>query len=224
MDGGDRPREDRTRRWRAGPTQGVDNVLASGDLPWPARMPFPATRVRGMPACPRLPFVRNWTDRGGEGGRAREGSRGRASARVGRRACRRERCRPMRGWGGWGGVVWGVSVRWTRVVVVLAVAGVVALWPRTDGQHQQSSLPSAPSGQPVASLPASPARVPRPRVPLLPSPRGGGGPRWRPARPPGPAMPALASGPLRSPACAPRASGTAPPLTWARPWPVVPRW
>ena len=59
----------------------------------------------------------------------------------------------------WRGVVVSSSVRWTLVVVVLAVAGVVALWPRTGGQHQQSSLPSAPSGQSVADLAALRARA-----------------------------------------------------------------
>jgi thiol-disulfide isomerase/thioredoxin len=56
-------------------------------------------------------------------------------------------------------VVVSSSVRWTLVVVVLAVAGVVALWPRTGGRPQQSSLPSAPSGQSVADLAALRARA-----------------------------------------------------------------
>jgi thiol-disulfide isomerase/thioredoxin len=56
-------------------------------------------------------------------------------------------------------VVVSSSVRATLVVLVLAVAGVVALWPRTGGQSQQSSLPSAPSGQPAADLAALRARA-----------------------------------------------------------------
>lgn len=62
------------------------------------------------------------------------------------------------------------SVRWSLVVLVLAVAGVVALWPLTVGQHQQTPWPSAasaPSGQPAADLAAL-----RARAALAPCPAG----------------------------------------------------
>lgn len=61
------------------------------------------------------------------------------------------------------------SVRWTLVVLVLAVAGVVALWPRTDaGQQANSPLPL--SGRPVTDL--APLRV---AAALASCPAGGSG-------------------------------------------------
>ncbi|MEU6269219.1 TlpA family protein disulfide reductase [Saccharopolyspora shandongensis] len=66
---------------------------------------------------------------------------------------------------------YGNEIRWTIVVVVLAVVGVIALWPRdADQQQEQTAAPTPPP----AARAIDPAQ--RAAAALQPCPAAGGGP------------------------------------------------
>src|SRR5699024_2862830 len=147
-----------------------------GDLPRPPRLPRAQARVRCLPAGPGLPVLRRGTDRPRHGRRAGARTGGTAPAGTGRggrggpgghgRGDHRQGPGRMIGWAR----EYRSELRWTLVVLVLAAAGIAALWPRSAEQPE----PDGGAPPPQAAPPVDPAQ--RKAADLRPCPSGTGGP------------------------------------------------